>query len=292
MQQYSGKIRKIHHDERVFEILIKDKVEFFYLSRSQMKKFSMYLQVGLFVYLTCKEEAQVHGKFKAYEVINFTKMIYIKGHRRTVYFDIDTIKMGVASVLNRNANRMFLDMEFTMPSYDFNNEKPFVAEIIQYGILIENSDGQVLLSDASLVKPKDASGLNARTFSFLNIEKEDFKKAITIKTFYKRLKKYMEEYNPVIYVWGKNDIINLDAFYNMHNVEPVTSRKNFVNLMQLMKNYLGQKSDIGLFNALTFLDPTFNDIQDHDALEDASVTSMIYHLFKKRVNDEIENLKK
>ena len=158
MRQYSGKIRKIHIEERVFEILVKDKVEFFYLSRSQMKKFSMYLQVGLFVYLTCKSDASVHGKFKAYEVINFTKMIYIKGHRRTVYFDIDTIKMGVASVLNRNTNRMFLDMEFTMPSYDFNNEKPFVAEIIQYGILIENPDGQVILSESSFVKPKDSSG--------------------------------------------------------------------------------------------------------------------------------------
>ena len=102
----------------------------------------------------------------------------------------------------------------------------------------------------------------------------------------------MEEYNPVIYVWGKNDIINLDAFYEMHKFEPVTSRKNFVNLMQLMKNYLGQKSDIGLFNALTYLDPSFTDSQDHDALEDASVTSMIYHLFKKRVNEEIESIKK
>ena len=292
MQQYSGKIRKIHEDDRVFEILIKDKVEFFYLSRSQMKKFNMYLQVGLFVYFTCKEEAAVHGKFKAYEVVNFTKMIYIKGHRRTVYFDIDTIKMGVASVLNRNTNKMFLDMEFTMPSYDFNNEKPFVPEIIQYGILIEDVDGQVILSDSSLVKPKDSSGLNARTFNFLNIEKDDFKKAMTIRAFYKKFKKYMEEYNPVIYVWGKNDIINLDAFYEMHKFEPVTSRKNFVNLMQLMKNYLGQKSDIGLFNALTYLDPSFTDSQDHDALEDASVTSMIYHLFKKRVNEEIESIKK
>ena len=59
-----------------------------------------------------------------------------------------------------------------------------------------------------------------------------------------------------------------------------------------MKNYLGQKSDIGLFNALTYLDPTFSDSQDHNALEDASVTSMIYHLFRKRVNEEIENIRK
>ncbi len=291
MQQISGKIRKIHTDERIFEMLVKDKIEFFYLSRSQMKKFNMYLQNGLFVYFTYKDEPVIKGKFKAYEIINFTKMIYIKGHRRTVYFDIDTIKKGVASVLNRNTNKMFLDMEFTMPSYDFNNEKPFVTEIIQYGILIENADGQVILSESSLVKPKDPSGLNARTFNFLNLEKEDFNKAITNKTFYKRLKKYMEEYDPVIYVWGKNDIITLDAFYKLHGFDAVTSRKNFVNLMQLMKNYLGQKSDIGLFNALTLLDPTFNDSQDHDALEDASVTCMIYHLFKKRVNDEIDRIK-
>ena len=291
MHQFSGKIRKIHTEERVFEILIKGKIEFFYLSRSQMKKFNMYLQAGLFVYFTCKTDPVIHGKFKAYEVVNFTKMISIKGNRKTVYFDIDTIKKGVASILNRKTKRMFLDMEFTMPSYDFSGDKPFVTEIIQYGILIEDEEGQVILEESSLVKPKDSSGLNARTFNFLNLQKEDFSKAITYKAFYKRIKKYMETYSPMIYVWGKNDIITLDAFYKMHSLEPVTSRKDFVNLMQLLKNYLGQKSDIGLFNALTYLDPTFDDEQDHDALEDACVTGKIYHLFKERVNKEIESLK-
>ena len=291
MHQFSGKIRKIHTEERVFEILIKGKIEFFYLSRSQMKKFNMYLQAGLFVYFVCKPEPAIHGKFKAYEVVNFTKMISIKGNRKTVYFDIDTIKKGVASILNRKTKRMFLDMEFTMPSYDFSGEKPFVTEIIQYGILIEDEEGQVILQESSLVKPKDSSGLNARTFNFLNLQKEDFAKAITYKAFYKRIKKYMETYNPMIYVWGKNDIITLDAFYKMHSLDAVTTRKDFVNLMQLLKNYLGQKSDIGLFNALTYLDPTFDDEQDHDALEDACVTSKIYHLFQERVNKEIESLK-
>ena len=56
MHQFSGKIRKIHTEDRVFEILIKGKIEFFYLSRSQMKKFNMYLQAGLFVYFVCKKE--------------------------------------------------------------------------------------------------------------------------------------------------------------------------------------------------------------------------------------------
>ena len=114
-------------------------------------------------------------------------MISIKGNRKTVYFDINTIKKGVASILNRKTNKMFLDMEFTMPSYDFSGEKPFVSEIIQYGILIENEEGQVVLSESSLVKPKDPSGLNARTFNFLNLQKEDFAHAITYKAFYKRL---------------------------------------------------------------------------------------------------------
>ena len=114
MHQFSGKIRKIHTEDRVFEILIKGKIEFFYLSRSQMKKFNMYLQAGLFVYFVCKKEPVIHGKFKAYEVINFTKMISIKGNRKTVYFDINTIKKGVASILNRKTNKMLLDMEFTM----------------------------------------------------------------------------------------------------------------------------------------------------------------------------------
>ena len=50
-----GQIRKINLDERIFEIKIKNRIEFFYFSRSQYKKFKPYLHEGLYVFFLCKE---------------------------------------------------------------------------------------------------------------------------------------------------------------------------------------------------------------------------------------------
>ena len=55
--------------------------------------------------------------------------------------------------------------------------------------------------------------------------------------------------------------------------------------MQIIKNYYGLKNDIGLFNALNLFDDTFDEEQMHDALDDAMVTSMVYHLFRMYTNE-------
>ena len=40
------------------------------------------------------------------------------------------------------------------------------------------------------------------------------------------------------------------------------------------------KSDVGLFNAVSYFNENFEMEQIHDALDDALVTSMVYHQFK------------
>ena len=54
--------------------------------------------------------------------------------------------------------------------------------------------------------------------------------------------------------------------------------------MQLLKNYYGLKSDVGLFNALNYFQDDLNLLQEHDALADALVTSMVFHYFKEYAN--------
>ena len=294
MQIVYGVIRRIYLKERIFEIKIRNKIQFFYLTRSQMKQFNVYLQPGLFVHLKCRENQSHHvisngrrkTKILANEVVNFVKMIRRSQSKMTVYFDLSTIRRGVQSVLNKKGYRMFLDLEFTLPPYSFQGGQEFVAEIVQYGFYVEDENGQVLLKEQSLIKPKYHSGLNLRTYKFLNLRKSDFRNALSFRTFYNRLKYIIYRYQPTIYVWGKNDIKVLEKAYELHKLKPITVRMNFINLMQIMKNYYGIKTDIGLFNAFAFFDEEIPEAQDHDALQDAMITRNIYHLFKQSFNSQ------
>ena len=101
------------------------------------------------------------------------------------------------------------------------------------------------------------------------------------------MKAYLELYDPTIYVWGKNDILVLNASYQLHRLKPLAEREKFINLMQLMKNYLGQKSDIGLFNALSYFGEEVGYLQTHNPLDDARVTRMVFHTFKNCVNIKV-----
>lgn len=287
MMMIYGTIRLVDEDYRIFSIKRKNKIEYFYLSRNQMKKYSAYLQKGLFVYVKASDDKKLHHHHLCYDVILFAKMVRKTRRRIFVYYDIDTIKEGVLNLLNKEHNRMFLDLEFTMPPFSSGQEpkKDFNAEIIQYGIYIENRDGVFLDCDSALVRPINKQGLNARTYQFMHVSPSAFRKAISYKDFYNNLKYYMETYDPVIYVWGKNDMIVMENSYRLHNVTPLTERKDFINLMQVMKNYYGIKYDIGLFKASQMYEKN-KDIQEqeHNALDDAYMTMKVFHNFKRDAN--------
>ena len=95
----------------------------------------------------------------------------------------------------------------------------------------------------------------------------------------------MMYYQPTIYVWGKNDYLMIDKSFNLHNVKPVTERKNYVNLMQIIKNYYGIKNDIGLYAAFELLGakPPL-EVQDNNALHDAAAPLEVFHLFENEIN--------
>ena len=201
----------------------------------------------------------------------------------TVYFDLTTIRRGVQSVLNKRVSDV-LDLEFTLPPYSFQGGQEFVAEIVQYGFYLEDEKGQVILKEQSLIKPKRHSGLNLRTYKFLNLKKSDFQNAISFRTFYYRLKDIINLYQPTIYVWGKNDIKVLERAYELHKLKPITMRMNFINLMQILKTIMASNRYRPL-QCVRFLDEEIPETQDHDALQDAMMTRNLYHLFKQSFNN-------
>lgn len=288
MQTIWGKIRTIDFDERIFEIKIKNKIEFFYFSRSQYKKFKPYLHEGLYVSFLCEDELKKRSRHITKEVVSFTKLMQptLRGIR--TYFDIDMIKKGVTKLLSKDSYRMFLDLEFTMPSYSYVHGTGFKPEIIQYGIYLEDSENNLVLTEHDNVLPLNKKSLTDRMYEFLNLTENDFKKAITFNQFYKKLQDIITFYQPIIYVWGRNDIYVIDLACEMHHKPKVLERRQIVNLMQVIKNYYSIKSDIGLFNAYGLFGKVPPIVQDHDSLNDAVATSEIFHLFL----DEIHNTKK
>ncbi|MCR5307716.1 MAG: hypothetical protein K6E24_01810, partial [bacterium] len=70
----------------------------------------------------------------------------------------------------------------------------------------------------------------------------------------------------------------LKICYEINNLEALTP--NFINLLQVHKNYYNLKNDLGLFDAYKqYTGENLN--QEHDALEDAFMTKNVFFEFKK-----------
>lgn len=278
-----GLIRSIDLDNRIFSIKTKHKIEYYYFGRSQYKKFKPYLHEGLYVYFLSKEESVKRNNKMTYEVLSFTKMKRTTSRGFITYYDIDSIKKGVNKLLSKDAYRMFIDLEFTMPSYSYVHGSGFKPEIIQYGIYLEDPSGNLVLTEHENVLPINKSSITDRTLDFLNLTEKDFKYAQTYNQFYYTLKDIISLYQPVVYVWGRNDIYVMDLSCEMHHKPKLLERNQIVNLMQVIKNYYSIKSDVGLFNAYGLFGRKAPSIQKHDSLTDAVTTSEIFHLFLEEV---------
>jgi sporulation inhibitor KapD len=279
-----GPIHEVDTESRLFQIKNDKKMEYYYLSRSQYKQFTPYLQKGLFVYFKASNQKVLHDGVMAYEIIHFMKIMRHTPLENIVYFDISTIKEGVSKLLDKDTYRLFLDLEFTMPPYTYVKGQNFVAEIIEYGYVLEDANGNCVDTGNDYIRPDNKEGLNSRTFEFLNVDAKVFDHAKKYIYFYQQLKNIFTLYQPMIYVWGKNDYLMMDKYYEIHNLKPLTERSNFINLMQVMKNYYGEKEDIGLYHAYSlFTAKPLMEEQDHNALNDAIATSEIFALFKQEI---------
>ena len=283
MEKALGRIENLDLDTRTFLLKIGHQKKTFLLSKAQIKKYNIYLRDGLYAEFEYLNEATIINNVKCYPVMGFIKLCQNINRVHHIYFNINKIKKEISQILNKPQFKMFIDLEFSMPPYE--RKTPFTSEIIQYGIVILDQNDIVVFEDSSLIEPLDKTGISNRLNNFMHVNIKDFVGAMKPIEFYEVLGKVLAEYHPSIYVWGTNDILMLDRFYKLHQLEPLTSRASFINLMQIIKNYYGLKNDIGLFNALNLFDDTFDEEQMHDALDDAMVTSMVYHHFRMYTNE-------
>ena len=283
-----GKVIEILPKERVAKIRTSVQVYYLYFQRKDFKEFGPYFFEHPYIFVEVGSEKKHFDGFIALSVAMFIRVVepqhYTFTKKRKVYFDMFDNKRSVKKLINSEHNKLFLDLEFTMPPI-YQTMKT-MTEIIQYGLVLVDKNGKVVLEDSSLVKPSRPYNLNKNTLRFLSLERSDFDNAISYYDFYNLMKKIMKKYNPKIYVWGNNDIFVLEQSFVYNKVSQLNVRKNHINLMNLIKNYYNEKIEKGLFQTYEEFTHTSLGVQKHDALEDALVTKEIFEIFKIKVNDE------
>ena len=275
-----GKVHSIDKNEKVISIVVNGTLEYFHLTNKNMKDFKNYLTKNPYVFFVTKDEYEVHNGIKCGIIDYFVKIISPGIKKSTVYYDLNEIQHGVKQIINKPQNRLFIDLEFTLGGYQSYN----VLEIIQYGLILEDSEGNIIMQDASLVRPMYASSLNKRTLEFISRKQEDFKTACSYIEFYQLLERIIRDYNPKILAWGKNDYISLEKSFKLNHLQPLDIRNRYINLMQIIKNYYNLKQEIGLFNTYYEMSKQESTVQMHDAFEDAYFEREIFHMFKKEIN--------
>lgn len=279
-----GKVYKFYRKERMISMIIDNKLQYFHMTNKNIKDFRSYLYKLPYVFLDVNDEKTRLNNYNVYEISYFIKIVVPRRNRSNIYYDLGIIKRGVKSLINKKEGRMFLDLEFSLPG----NTRNHVAEIIQYGMIVEDMEGNVVLEDSALLKPLRRSSLNQRTLKFLSLEYKDFKNARSYVEFYQLLEWCIREYDVKIIAWGRNDIIALEQSFQINHLRPLDIRNRYMNLMQVMKNYYNHKQEMGLFNTYQEMTQTSEQVQSHNAFEDALIAREIFYLFKENIrNDEV-----
>lgn len=288
MRTVYGKVIKVIPHNRIIKVLTSEKLVSLYMSRKLFKDFGPYFAYSPYVFVNVTDEKKYTNGVNAIEIDSFVKIVRptkAKG-RKDVYYDIQMIKKGVWNLLEHQSYKMFVDLEFTLPSY-FQTAQ-HISEIVQYGIIIEDKDGKVVFEKGELVKPKKPYGLNQRTLKFLSKKYSDFNDACSYTDFYNLLIELIDKYDPKVIAWGKSDMIAMEQSFTYNKLPKIDIRNRYLNLMQVIKNYYNYKNDLGLFSTYQELLGVELDEQAHDALEDAMVAREIYNIFKKNVQKDLE----
>ncbi|MCI5582491.1 MAG: hypothetical protein MR357_02095 [Anaeroplasma sp.] len=282
-----GLIHSVDLQFKIIGIKQNKRINFYYFQNSQMNLFKRYLYVGNWIELEYDENHIVTKNKKCANVISYIYSLSGCGKLdNVVYYDKKSLNQSLSKFLKCLGNIMFLDLEMTMPSYNVKGKKTFKPELIQVGILLLDGEGEEILRYSNYVKPKLSPVLSKRCEDFLNISANDFSlKAIDYEIFYEDFKEILENYSPVIVVYGKNDILVLNDSYDINGMPSLKEKTRFINLCQIIKSYYDLRNDPGLFKLYKIYYEN-QDIQVHDALSDSFVTSMVYKAFKDEVNNK------
>lgn len=277
-------IKKVDRSNKVFYCYIGNRKVGFYLTNRLTKLFLNCLDKNVLVDFEVSEKKKTINNKVFHHVLYFNEIKDLKNNK-TIY-NHQELKKDMVLFLENKKHYLFLDLEMTIP---IPYQKNFKPEIIQFGCVLMEKNGKVILEDGSYVLPVKQNPLSRRTIKFLSINEELFKKtAISYKEFYDKLKDIIDMYNPKIVVWGKNDYIALEHSYNIHAVKKITESSDFVDLLKLHKDYFNLNNDLGLFKAYqTYYDQKF--LQIHDAKDDAKVTKEVFVAFLNYSINELKN---
>ncbi|MDY0138458.1 MAG: exonuclease domain-containing protein [Candidatus Izemoplasmatales bacterium] len=284
MEEYIyGILHGVIESKRLIAIKSRKRVNFYYMSKSMFKQFMQYFKPGIYIFLTVKKVKRVYKGFLIQNVVAIDKLLSPYGNNPTIYYDISIIKSGIKALINQDRFRLFIDFEMSMPPY--NNYQNFISEIIQVGYVLTDEYGNEIERFSSYIKPMLFPEISIRTKKFLHIEQSDVDTGKTYYYLHKSILRIQNKYNPIVYVWGKNDQLELNKLNRIHKLVNFTKNMQFIDLLSLHKTYFGLKNDLGLFNAYNL----YYDIdllnQKHDALEDAFVTKEIFYAFKDVCNN-------
>lgn len=280
-----GMLHGVLESKRLIAIKGRKKVDFYYMSKSMFKLFMQYFQPGIFIFMIVKDQSRLYRGHLVRNIVAIDKLLAPNKNKPTVYYDISIIKSGIKSLINLNRNRLFIDFEMSMPPY--NNFQDFVSEIIQVGYILTDESGNVLEEFSSYIKPKLFPELSIRTKKFLHIEQNDVDSGNSYEFLHQKIMEVQKKYSPIVYVWGKNDQLELNKLNKIHRMSNFTKSMQFIDLLSMHKNYYGLKNDIGLFNAYNIYSETMDlSKQKHDALEDATITKDIFYAFKDVCNNK------
>jgi inhibitor of KinA sporulation pathway (predicted exonuclease) len=275
-----GKIHQILKRERIISIVINSRLEYFHMTNRFMKDFKAYLFKKPYVFMEVEDKYVIHNYHKCREINHFIKIVQPTRKGNEIYYDISVIQEGVKSLINKPHYRLFIDLEFSLMSPLSRG----VSEIVQYGFILEDENGNMIMEDSALVKPLNKKSLNIKTLLFLSRSLEDFDNACEYIEFYQLLSNIIDKYDPKIYAWGQNDILALENSFKLNHLKPLDIRNRYINLMHVIKNYYSYKQEKGLFSTYQEMTHTEETSQIHDALEDALIEREIFYMFKEEIN--------
>ena len=277
MNNAYGLIHDYYPREKMISIKLDDKLCFFYFPQKYYKivhKAAAHRSVYIFFYYS--EKTKVLKSVEAKEITAIEKITHQSAKGSITLYSQEVIDENIENLLESLDYKMFLDFEFTMPSYTIN--KHFESELLQIGAVISDKNDVTVNEYSTYINTKQK--VSDRTKKFLRITDEELSDKISQKQFYEEYKRLIEIYKPTIFVWGGSDTKVLDAFYSKNKLKPINAR--YIDLVKLIKQHYSLKEDIGLFNALKI----FNGIdatQAHHALTDAAATKEVFDSFKKHI---------
>ncbi len=280
-----GLLHGVDEKKRVLAIKTKHRVRFFYMAKGMFTGFMNYFGPGIYVYMTVLKQCRPYKGFSVQNVVNVEKVMAPNRQRPNMFYDVSIIKAGVKTIVNANKPKLFVDFEMSMPPY--RNYQNFVSEIIQVGMILTEASGIVLEEHSFFIKPTLFPQISDRTEKFLRISQDDIMGGKDYSFFHDIFSRIQNTYRPMIFIWGKNDKLELKKMNNIYQFEEFTAKAQFIDLLQLHKIYFGLKNDLGLFSAHNMYAAIDLTNQLHDAFQDATVTKNVFFWFQDVINGKM-----